>query len=579
MSRARFVFSLLAAAGVFVLVLAGLIGWQALQVNGALRAAVADADTFRAALEAGDEREVDASLSDLQTSAGEAEARTSGLRWSVLTHVPIIGDDARGVRAAATAVSDLSEALAPVAQRATDLDALLPEGGRVALEAVAELQEPVKDAARALSDADSRLQAEDSSGYVDQFRARYAELSRLVSDAADAMDAASVAVDLMPVALGSKEPVRYLLVFQNNAEIRATGGLPGALSLLNADDGRISLGRQVAANSFGERDTPLPITKDEEEVFTDFLGRYMLDANFTPAFPRTAELMKQRWEEVHPERLNGVISLDAVAISYLLEATGPLSVDGYDLTADNAVDVLINQIYIDRPDPQAQDAFFRQVVSTMFGRILQGDLGRPRELLAALVRGGNEHRIYAHFFDKGAQDLIGERSIAGEPATSGGDAERIDVTLNSGTASKMSYYLDYDVRVSSPMCSNDVESAQVTARLSSTAPLDAATSLPPYLSGSGRNGVEPGKQLVEVRLFTPSGGTVQEFTINGKDFKPDKSPLGDRATTTAYIFLEPEQTAEVSWQVTAPPAEGAREVRVTPGIEPRDYSTQVSVAC
>lgn len=579
MSRVRLVFSLLAAAGIFFLLAAGLVAWQALQVNSALRAAVADADTFRAALEAGDEQEVDAALNDLQDSAGEAGERTSGLRWSILTHTPVIGDDARGVRAAATAVSDLSEALAPVAQRATDLDALLPEGGRVALEAVAELQQPVNQAAQALEAADARLQAEDSRGYVDQFRARYDELAGLVGDAADAMDAASVAVDLMPLALGAEDPQRYLLVFQNNAEIRATGGLPGALSLLNADNGRISLGRQVAASSFGERSTPLPVTKEEEEVFTDYLGRYMLDANFTPAFPRTAELMKQRWEEVHPERLDGVLSLDAVAISYLLEATGPLSVDGYDLTADNAVDVLINQIYIDRPDPQAQDAFFRQVVSAMFGRILQGDLGRPRELLAALVRGGNEHRIYTHFFDDGAQDLIADRSIAGEPAMPEGNAERIDVTLNSGTASKMSYYLDYDVRVSSAMCSNGVESAKVTARLRSTAPLDAATSLPPYLSGTGINGVAPGKQLVEVRLFTPSGGAVREFSINGKDFKPDKSPLGDRATTTAYIFLEPEQTAEVTWQVTAPPVAGAREVRVTPGIEPRNYSSQLSGAC
>ncbi|MEP7738169.1 DUF4012 domain-containing protein [Nocardioides sp. 31GB23] len=579
MSRARLAVLLIAGAAAVLLLGAGLIGWQALQVNSALRAAVVDADTFRSALEAGDEQEVDDALNDLQESAGEAEARTSGVRWSILAHLPAIGDDARGVRAASTAVSDLSEALAPVAQRATDLDALLPEGGRIALEAVADLQQPVDQAAQALAAADTRLQAEDSSGYVDQFRGRYDELAGLVGDAADAMDAASVAVDLMPLALGSEDPQRYLLVFQNNAEIRATGGLPSALSLLDAEDGRISLGRQVAASSFGERSTPLPITKDEEEVFTDYLGRYMLDANFTPAFPRTAELMKQRWEEVHPERLDGVISLDAVAISYLLEATGPLSVDGYELTAGTAVDVLINQIYIDRPDPQAQDAFFRQVVSTMFGRILQGDLGRPRELLAALVRGGDEHRIYTHFFDESAQDLIEGRTIAGEPAGPGGGVQRFDVTLNSGTASKMSYYLDYDVRASGSMCRDGQETMRLEATLSSTAPLDAATSLPAYLSGGGANGVGPGKQLVEVRLFTPTQGRVTEFAINGKEFDVRKSSLDDRATSTAYIFLEPEQTAEVTWQVTAPSTDGSREVRVTPGIEPRDYSTHVTGAC
>ena len=323
--------------------LAALVGWQALKVNDALQEAVDDASALEASLQGEDEARIDADLAALQQSSGDAAERTQGWVWGLATMLPVIGDDARGVEVAADVVADLSnDGLEPLARTATELDSLLPDDGGVDLEAVESLQSPVDRAAAALADAEERLADQDSSGYVERFRAKYRELQTQVGDAAAATDAASVAVGVMPALLGAEEQQDFLLVFENNAEIRATGGLPGALTILSTDEGRIRLGRQVAANSFGERDEPvLPLTKQEKELYGEKLGTYVLDANFTPDFPRAADLIRARYEEVYPERLDGVMSIDTVAISYLLEATGPVTVGGYEITADNAVDVLL----------------------------------------------------------------------------------------------------------------------------------------------------------------------------------------------------------------------------------------------
>ncbi len=104
--------------------------------------------------------------------------------------------------------------------------------------------------------------------------------------------------------LGKEGPRKYLLVFQNNAEVRATGGLPGSVSLLNVNDGQIELTRQVTGSSFGRRSgNVLPLSAAEKQLFGSQFGEFFLNANVTPDFPRAAELWRARWEETYPTTL------------------------------------------------------------------------------------------------------------------------------------------------------------------------------------------------------------------------------------------------------------------------------------
>ena len=68
--------------------------------------------------------------------------------------------------------------------------------------------------------------------------------------------------------VGADGPRDYLLVFQNNAEIRATGGLPGAWARVHAQDGKLTIVEQGAGGDFGERATPvLALSKPERAVY------------------------------------------------------------------------------------------------------------------------------------------------------------------------------------------------------------------------------------------------------------------------------------------------------------------------
>lgn len=565
-----------------VVIFAAWAAWTTYQVNRDLSAAVDDATALRAAVESDDQDAVELALGGLRERSAAAADRTDGLTWSILERVPAYGDDARGVAVASAVARDLAEAgVAPLIQVSDELDVVVPTQARIDVAALEALREPVSAGLAAFEDAADRLHGEDSSGYVERLRVKYRELTRQVDDAAETLASADTTLRVLPPMLGGDGPRSYLLVFQNNAEIRATGGLPGAVSVVRTDDGRVQMTRQVAANTFGSTERPvLPLTGAEEAVYGDLLGTYFLDANLQPDFSRAAELWRARWEQVYPERLDGVLSLDPVAISYLLGATGPVEVGGVTLTEDNAVDELVSRVYLRLPDPAAQDRWFRQVARTVFAKVSSG-VGSPQELVKALATGVREHRVFVHSFDESLQSAIAGRAVAGDLVTDPDAAPQVGFYLNDGTASKMSYYLRYDVSVDATYCNRDVQGLTGHATLMSDAPEDVA-SLPDYVTGGYAGyGGEPGSQLVQVFIYGPVGGEVSALALNGRPLRgPDPILDRGRPVLNATLMLDPQQKVDLSWRMKSGAGQaGDARLTVTPGVETGSKSSTVRSAC
>lgn len=580
-SRRRAVLLLVTSVLGAVAVLAGVLAWQAWRVSGALQGAVDDGQALRASLETGTGEGVDDALDRLQRSSERATELSSGPLWRIATWLPVVGDDAAGVRSAAAVIADLSseDGLAPLIRTADDLDRLAPRDGRVDLEAVESLNRPVVQAAEALAEARAILEEEDPSSFVQRFRGPFRDLQEQVYDGAATLESAAVATEILPEALGADGPRSYLLVFQNNAELRATGGLPGAMAVVRAEDGQLTLGRQASASSFGERSSPvLPLSAGEKKIWGNIVGTYAQNANFSPDWPRAADLLRARWEETYPERFDGVVTLDTVAVSYLLGVTGPVQVAGYDISAESAVDVLLNQVYLDIADPRAQDALFQQVASAVFDQFRSGQVDRPRDLLSALRTATDEGRLFVNFVDDEEQAQIADRRIAGATSDSDGVSDRFDVTLLDGTGSKMSYYVRYGVRSRAVSCSGGVGRYEISATVRSDAPQDAA-GLPRYITGGGDFGVPAGTAFTQVRVFTPSGGRVTGMTVNGAKINVLVQDLGGRSTASGSLFLEPGDVQDVEWQVEMPAGASSYPVRVTPGLEDEDESGSLRAAC
>ncbi|NYG54787.1 DUF4012 domain-containing protein [Nocardioides perillae] len=566
---------LLLAAGAWV-------GWTLLQVKSDLADAATAAAGLQDSLEAGDQEAAQQRLAEVRDAAADARDRTDGPTFAVLGVVPVLGDDADGVATVSRVLDDLAgDGLTPLVTATEELDAgsFTPRDGRVPVQQVAELQTPLASASAAFAAAGEGLAGLRTSGYVDPLRTPVEDLRRQVDRGARVLRSAETAAAVLPSMLGADGSRRYLLLFQNNAEVRATGGLPGALAELRTEDGRLALGRQATAGSFGFRREPiLPLTEAEVALFDVKLGQYFADANFTPDFPRTAELAAAWWRERFGTQVDGVLSVDPIALSYLLEATGPVEVGGRTITSANAREEILNRPYLELT-PEAQDVFFAEVARTVFRAVTDG-AGDPRQTLAALARGAEERRLLVHSFIATEQQRIDGTAVSGALVDETPEQPQIGVYLDDGTGSKMSYYLEYDVRVEAEWCSDGVQQFVGRMDIASVAPADAAT-LPPSITGGGASGTTPGEQLVTATLYAPRNGQIGELEIDGQPLEgPAPVEHEGRPAQIAVFALSPGESETLTWKVrTGPDQPGAARLDVTPPSQPGTESGRIASAC
>ena len=581
LSSRRFRYAL-GGVGLLLLLTVVWVGYQVWQVNRDLNAAVNHGAAFQDAVAAGDAAAIDHELKALQEASAAAEERTSGPTWSVLTRLPVFGDDARGVRVVSQVVDDLAtDGLEPLVAVQDQLGDLLPKDGKVPLEAVASLEEPVAQAEQAMNEADAELAREDSSGYTGRLKAKYRDLQEKVGNAADAMTSARIAVDVLPAMLGGEGERSYLLVFQNNAEIRATGGLPGSVALLRASDGALSIERQVAIASFGRADAPvLPLTDAEQTLYDDVPAAFFQSANMTPDVPRAADLMRARWAEEFPnDEVDGVLLVDTVTLAYVLDATGPITVDGVELRGDNVVDELLHETYLRNDTDEAQNAFFDDVATAAFDHFTTG-AGNGTGLVRALARATDERRVYVHSFHEDEQQRFTDTAIAGDFVTDAAvTSPQLAVTINDTTGSKMSYFLRYEVDVRATYCTDGAQGFAAKARVTSEAPADAA-SFPDFITGGGVTGTEPGNQVVTLRVYGPVGGSIGDLELNAEPMDLIRVDQDGRPVGMTYLELKPGQTVDLAWTMKSGKGQtGDADLEITPTIAEADYTTSLESAC
>ncbi|MCW2797035.1 DUF4012 domain-containing protein [Nocardioides sp.] len=573
---------LLVLVGVSILV--GIyLGFRAFQVRGDLVDVRNDAAALSRAISSGDPEGSAAALSLLQSNSAEAADHTGGPAWRVLEALPLIGDDAHGLREVSVVADGLArEGVVPLVNASAQLSAgsFTPHDHQFPLDVIARLQKPAQESYASFAEADARLDAVDSSGFTPKFATVFEQLSTDLDQATRLLGAADKATQLLPVLLGRDGPRDYLLVLQNNAEIRSSGGLPGTVSLVHADAGRVDITAQITGGGLQQDHSVLPLSRPERQIFGANLGRYFVDANFTPDFPRAAELMQAQWEAKTGQAVDGVFIIDPVTVAQLLRWTGPITVGQVQLRADTAVDVLLHLTYVNVPDQATQNAFFEDVARAAFNVFADG-AGSPVDILRSLIAGVDERRVFAWLSDDTQQGVIGSTMISGALPEAASDRPQVGVYLNDGTGAKMQYYLDYDVLVQAADCTGGVQSLYGDLRLISSTPPDIADQPDSVIGIPEVRAGPPGSQVVVANVYGPVGGTFTSLKVADKTVdNPVVFEDHGRPVLTIAVTVDPGSSERASWTVDAGEGQtGDVDVAVTPGVQVGTKSSVAPTAC
>jgi hypothetical protein len=533
-----------------IILLSAWIGVRAFMARDALLGAVPVANRIgsQVLVEGSD---ISGDLADLQERASSAAALTSDPIWRVAEFVPFVGKNLTAFRQASGLIEDLAaEALPPVAGLAGSFsaDSLSPVNGKIDLQVFVRAQPALSEAGEALDDADDSAARIDTASTIPQIGSAVDQIVDLVARAKGVVGGLETAASLLPTMLGGSEPRSYLLLSLNNAELRATGGLPGAIALVTADQGAVTLGTTSSATALGNFAEPvLPLSDAESTLYGEALGTWMHDVNFTPDFARTGELAQAMWELRTGQVVDGVISVDPIALSYLLAATGPIPLEsGITLTSDNAAKILLSDVYSMFPASAEQDAFFAEATGKVFAAMTSGSADGSA-LISALGQAAAQNRLHVWSSRSAEQSELSSTPIAGTVPESSDDRTAFGVYLNDATGAKMDYYLDGAIAIGSAVCRNDRRpNFEVRVSLTSSAPLDAGTQLPAYVTGGGTYGVDPGNIRTNVFVYAPSGSVPYSVTIDGQEHAFVQASHNDNSVAGVTLELQPGHSSTVS---------------------------------
>ncbi|RLK48010.1 DUF4012 domain-containing protein [Microbacterium telephonicum] len=509
----------LAAALVALLAASVWIGVRAVAAYGHLMDVQSAAATATDALR--DPATAPALVDAIAADTSAARELTSDPVWRAAEQLPWIGPQLSAVSTVAAAADDVAtNALTPLSQVASSfsVDQLRPVDGRIDLAPFTTIADAARTSASGLSAARSSVDGLEQQALVGPVRSAVTEVSTLLGTTSEATDALARAMQLLPAMLGQDGARDYLIVFQNNAEWRSLGGIVGAMALVHTDGGSLSMTTQGSSSDFARYDDPvMDLGPEVTAVFGTHPARWIQNVTQVPDFTVAAPLAREMWSREFGVSPDGVIALDPVALSYLLAATGPVALPtGDTLTADNAVSLLLNEVYLRYERPADQDAFFAAAAAAVFDK-LAGGAANPTALVEALARAGDERRLLLWSAIPEDQAVLADTTLAGPLPPTDATQLGFGVYLNDGTGSKMDYYVTPETTVAWGECTVDDAgrasgTVTLTLTLTNNAPADAATSLPEYITGGGSFGTPAGTAKTVSYLYLPAGAELVEST-------------------------------------------------------------------
>lgn len=532
---------------------------------------ISEVKSMKDYLQEGEGGQLNATASTVAEQIASMRDTVNGPIWTIASFIPVYGDDIKFVRGIMDQANILAQdAMLPTCKQLEDfkLDNLLSDGA-VNLPMLKEVISTVQDIEPVVSSSIDAIDAlpEPHIGKIQELMSKVTEP---MGTAKTVLSNINEIAPLLPQMLGEGDARTYLLMAQQNAELRATGGLPGSIGPLFVEDGKISVGEFVAgstnfateANMHGE------VTAEENALFTDRMATRITDTNFNPDFPRVAHFAKGLYEAGTGQKVDGVIAIDPVFLQYLLTLAGSIDVEGINVNGNNAAAVMLHDAY-NMLSVEQTDQFFSGVAGLAFKQIMDnlGGIGFSN-LFEVLNRGIAEHRFLAWMGNPEEEELMTLMGCSGALKDDSAEPE-LGVYFADETWSKISWYFSSNTHVDESIKNADgTTSYHVTTTMTNNLTLAEAANQADYITGYHPNKKNRAGMFMHVYLVAPAGGSISNISAEGGDFSPQpftEMPYNQWTFFTASPVLAGGETVTISYDVTvSAKAKQSLMVRTTP---------------
>ncbi|MFC1626042.1 DUF4012 domain-containing protein [Patescibacteria group bacterium] len=310
-------------------------------------------------------------------------------------------------------------------------------------------------------------------------------------------------VKRLPQSLGVDQKKTYLILLQNNMELRPTGGFIGSFALVSLDGGKIS---EIGVSDVYSADGQLKGHVEPPEPIKKYLGEanwYLRDSNWDPDFAISAQRAEWFLDKEIDREVDGVIGVDLQFAKTLLDQIGPVYLSDFETT-------LTSENLYEKTQSEVEDEFFpgsykktsfltslaRQILTDLPDSNLQTKLG----IIRVVARGLEERHFQVFVHDGKLQQSISSLNWdGGLPTNECGEycfADFIGVVEANVGVNKANYYIQREATLDIFL-----EPGEVRKILS----VNIKNSANPQLGSSGR---------YKVYLRVVAGPTTETIGVN-----------------------------------------------------------------
>lgn len=350
-------------------------------------------------------------------------------------------------------------------------------------------------------------------------------------------------------ALGDRQLRRYLIMFQNDNELRPTGGFMGSFALVDLVDGKI---KNITIPKGGTYDmraglkerfsapSPLRLINPRWEF---------QDVNWSPDWPTSAQTIMDFYQRSNGPSVDGVIAINSDWLAEVLRATGPIVLTEYGLTltGDNIEMELQKSIEFDLEvkDPKAPKKIITDLAPKLLEKIFASDPSTMISLAQAVRKGLAEKEIQIYFKDENLRQYAGEHEWDGRVKQAPFDYLQI-VTANIG-AGKSDQVIDQDIRHLADISPDGTVTDTVEITRRHFGPIDDYFTIQPNASYL-RAYVPTGSRLISAAGFSPApkGTSTDSKLADHPLLKHESERVIDPLSGTA-IYNENGKTVFANW--------------------------------
>lgn len=525
--------------------LAGVVSFS--NLRAAARSARLGGHQLEAAVEAidsGDLEQVRSLVREAESSLGAAESRLRSGWLTPLRWIPFARTEVRAAEAGVRGARESSLSLLALLDFFLTEREPLFDQGRVSPVALEMLAEAVDEASVHAALAD-KIAGRAPDPRSDELARQLPRVQQAASDLNSALAGVAPLVASLREAAAGGDPYRVLVVFENGAELRATGGVVGFLGLVEIANAQLRVKEVTDVHSLelltpsGER-----ISVDAPADYLQRYGRYQantslwLNVNLSPDFPTVAGVAGRLYEATGGERPDAVIRLDLMGLGYLLGAYDDIRVDGVRLDPTKlAVDFLIDS-YLKYPNPQEQTDYLSGVVDQVLSQVMAGADARRSDFVRAVRRAVTERRLAISTGTPAVDAFLSRIGADGGLAnSSSGD---VSVVVQNFGGNKLDLFSDaaLDLSVTPTGCSLV---GKLTLKLANRIPNRYLAVLPAVAPGDQANWW--------VSVYLPRYATLTGAEVEGRPAQGSTDVELGRPVTSTLVEVKPgaDITLSFSW--------------------------------